>query len=87
MSVARRQREAKKIVKVREKRKVVIGKVRKRRMGKKKTIWTMKTRKRMKKVQSVVVIVFCAVKIAVKYRGWGGDSDTKEPRSFPLFKV
>lgn len=54
------QREAKKIVKLRKKRKVVIGKVRKRRMGMKKTIQRMKTR-RTEKVPSVVVAVSCCV--------------------------
>lgn len=49
VSVARRQREAKNVVKSREKRKVVIGrKVRRRRMVTKKTIQKMKTRRRKK---------------------------------------
>lgn len=66
MSVARSQREAKKIVKSRERRKVEIGtEVRKRRMGMKKTILTMKTRRRRKRrrkqVTSVVVVVSCFV--------------------------
>lgn len=72
MSVARRQREAKKVVKSREKSKVAIGgTVRKRRMGMKKTIQTMKRRRRkrrMKKVPSVVVVVscFCSVKLCCR---------------------
>lgn len=50
VSVARRQREAKNVVKSREKRKVVIGRKvrRRRRMVTKKTIQKMKTRRRKK---------------------------------------
>lgn len=63
----RKQRDAEKIVKSRVKRKVVIGgKVRKRRMGMKKTIQTMKTRRRKrrrKKVPSVVVSCFVCCEI------------------------
>lgn len=62
LQAARRQREAMKIVNLREKRKVVIGgKVRKRRTGMKKTTHTMKTRRRKrmrKKVLSDSLIAF-----------------------------
>lgn len=60
--VARRQGAVIKVVKLKEKRTVFVGEVRKRRIGLKKTVWMTKTRRRRKtEVLSVAVSVFAAL--------------------------